>query len=158
MPQGVGQSSTDPVPGSRTSFQYTLECTLFRHSVRFYMSAIFSLKANWMLKFDLRWHFGQGFYLLAIARRMGRARGMDDQQIREMLRAMKSGGGYEGLLDAMERWLPDTFEFLGDPRQPASRPATPIDQGVPSELQDLLSPEVFLAEMNDMNVAGLLRF
>lgn len=112
-----------------------------------------------MLKFDLRWHFGQGFYLLVIARRIGRARGMNDQQIREMLNAMKRGGSYERMLDALERWLPNTFELLGDPRQRADRSDPgPIDHTVPAELKDLINPEVFVAEMNEMNAAGLLRF
>lgn len=112
-----------------------------------------------MLKFDLRWHFGQGFYLLVIARRVGRARGMNDQQIREMLDAMKGGGCYERMLDALERWLPDTFELLGDPRQGTGRSdPSPIVHAVPAELEDLMNPEVFVAEMTEMNAAGLLRF
>lgn len=112
-----------------------------------------------MLRFDLRWHFGNVFYLLVIVRRIGLVRGMDDQQIRRMLYDIKRGRYYEDLLDKVELWLPDTFEFSGDPRKGKSRlDYSDLDESVPAELQDLLNPHVFVAEMNAMNAAGLLEF
>ncbi|WP_427914871.1 hypothetical protein ACPWT1_08150 [Ramlibacter sp. MMS24-I3-19] len=112
-----------------------------------------------MLRFDLRWHFGNVFYLLVIVRRIGHVRGMDDQQIRRMLDDIKRGRCYEDLLDKVEQWLPDTFEFSGDPRKGKSRlDYSDLDESVPVELQDLLNPDVFVAEMNAMNAAGLLEF
>jgi hypothetical protein len=101
------------------------------------------------LKIDLRWHLGNAFYLLVIARRTARKREMHEGIITLMIQDMRSGN-YAHLITAMQNWLPGAFEFLGDPR---SRPVVQedeIDESVPPELEDLLDPHVFVAEMNEM--------
>lgn len=110
-----------------------------------------------MLKFDLRWHLGHVYALLVIARRIGRRKGMSDAAVLHMLDDMRAGD-YHHLLSALERRLPNTFEFLGDPRQGEKALQTPIDPTAPAELKDLMHADGMANEINAMNAAGLLRW
>ena len=106
--------------------------------------------------FDLRWHLGHALTLLVIARRLGRERAMTDAQIRQMLNDMQSGT-YEDLLDAVERWLPATFHFTGDPRcGKKSLERAPMDYFIPDAFKDLVYAECLCRELTELNADGLL--
>lgn len=90
-----------------------------------------------MYTFDLRWRLGDPLTLMTIAERVGGDRGMTEAQIRQMLDEMKSGS-FEDLLDALERWLPATFDFTGDPRcGKESLERAPMDYFIPDAFKDL---------------------
>lgn len=108
--------------------------------------------------FDLRWHLGHGLTLLVIARRLGRQRAMTDAQIRQMLDDMKSGS-FEDLLDALERWLPATFHFTGDPRcGKESLERSPMDYFIPDAFKDLVNADCLSKELNELIAEGLLNW
>lgn len=71
-----------------------------------------------LITIDLGSELGNAICVGNLAMMVGRMLGVDASEVDDMRREMFSSH-YDDLLDTIDRWLPNTFKFISDPRPKA---------------------------------------